>query len=176
MIEQLANSAIGGAGLDAMAAGRPVIGNARLEMFEGYFGQPSPICQAQNAEEVYAQLKRLVFDPGEREKIGALGRQFVEEYCSPKRAAQTCLERLQTALASDKELAARNGIGHGYYLQRCYDDRQALQSVQQALQTTKAELQASQQTTQAELQAMQAKLARYERSLAVRVARKLAGW
>ena len=70
VIEQLANGAIGGAGLDAMAAGRPVIGNARREMFEDYFGQHSPICQAQTAEEVCAQLKRLVSNPAKREKIG----------------------------------------------------------------------------------------------------------
>jgi Glycosyl transferases group 1 len=151
VIEQLADSAIGGAGLDAMAAGRPVIGNARREMFEGYFGQRSPICQAQTAEEVCAQLKRLVFKPAKREKLGVLGRRFVEEHCNPQRAAQTCLERLQAALATDQW----TGIGHRYYLQRRYDDRKVLLSLQQVLQTTKAELQTSQktlQTNQAELE------------------------
>jgi len=63
VIEQLADGAIGGAGLDAMAAGRPVIGNARREMFEDYFGQHSPICQAQTAEEVCA-LPELEENPG----------------------------------------------------------------------------------------------------------------
>ena len=123
VIEQLANGAIGGAGLDAMAAGRPVIGNARREMFEDYFGQHSPICQAQTAEEVCAQLKRLVSNPAKREKIGELGRRFVEEHCSPQRAAQTCLERLQPVCATDRQTST----GHRYYCggpmmtgRRCY--------------------------------------------------------
>lgn len=174
VIEQLANSVMGLAGSDAMAAGRPVIGNSRPEVF----GQGLPVCQAKTAEEVYVQLKRLVFDPDERERMGALGRAFVEENCSPERAAQTCLERLKLALASNHALAGLNGTGHRYYLRRYYDERQALQALQQALQATKAELQARQQTlqtTQAELQATQAKLARYEGSLPVKVVRKLAG-
>jgi glycosyltransferase involved in cell wall biosynthesis len=149
VIEQLADSAIGGAGLDAMATGRPVIGNARREMFEDHFGQHSPICQAQTAEEVCAQLKRLVFNPAKREKIGILGRRFVEEHCSPRRAAETCLERLQTVCAE-----RQTSTGHRYYLQRSYDDRKALLSIQQA---TNAELQISQQSlkeAQAELEAV----------------------
>jgi hypothetical protein len=151
VMEQLAESAIGGAGLDAMAAGRPVIGNARREMFENYFGQSSPICQAQTADEVCAQLKRLVFNPAKQEKIGILGRRFVEEYCSPRRAAQTCLERLQPVCAYRQTSA-----GHRYYLQRSYDDREALLSAQQALQATNTNLRTSQQSlkdAQAELEA-----------------------
>lgn len=175
VIEQLGNSAIGGAGLDAMAAGRPVIGNVQKEMFEDYFGQPSPICQAQTAEEVCAQLKRLVFNPVKREKLGILGRRFVEEHCSPRGAAQTCLERLQTGLANDHGSAHSIGTGHDYYLQRLHHDRKQLLSLEQALQTihtdletnrqalqnTQTELQTHQQTlatTQAELQTTQAEL------------------
>jgi glycosyltransferase involved in cell wall biosynthesis len=175
VIEQLANSAIGGSGLDAMAAGRPVIGNARREMFEDYFGQRSPICQAQTAEEVCAQLKGLVFNPTKREKIGQLGRRFVEEHCSPRRAAQACLERLQAGLANDCGLAREIGTGHGYYLERLHNDRKRLLSLQQLLQITKTDLETSQQAlqntqtelqtnqqileaTQAELQATQAEL------------------
>src|SRR5262245_35916116 len=152
VIEQLGNSTIGSAGLEAMAAGRPVIGNARPEMFEHYFGQASPICQAQTPDEVCAQLKRLVFSPAQREKIGALGRRFVEEHCSPRRAAQTCLERLQPALATDRQ----TNTGHGYYLHRSYDDRKALLSLQQALQTIKNDLRTcepSSKDAQAELEA-----------------------
>jgi glycosyltransferase involved in cell wall biosynthesis len=158
VIEQLDNSTIGSAGLEAMAAGRPVIGNARREMFEGYLGQPSPICQAQTAEEVCAQLKRLVFNPAKREKLGVLGRRFVEERCSPQRAAQTCLERLQAGLANDLRLAGGIGTGHGYYLERSQDDRKQLLSLQQVLQTTKTDLETTRQAlqnTQTELQTNQ---------------------
>jgi glycosyltransferase involved in cell wall biosynthesis len=161
VIEQLANGAIGGAGLDAMAAGRPVIGNARREMFEDYFGQHSPICQAQTAEEVCAQLKRLVSNPAKREKIGELGRRFVEEHCSPRRAAQICLERLQPVCAADRFLTHQTITGHRYYLQRSYDDREALLSLQQASKDTQAELEAKNhtlQTAQADLQTTRAEL------------------
>jgi hypothetical protein len=161
VIEQLVNGAIGGAGLDAMAAGRPVIGNARREMFEDYFGQHSSVCQAQTAEEVCAQLKRLVWNPAKREKIGLLGRRFVEEHCSPRRAAQTCLERLRPACATDRLLIQQTSTGHGYYLQRCYDDRKALLSLQQASKDTQAELEAKKhnlQIAQADLQIAQADL------------------
>ena len=161
VIEQLVNGAIGGAGLDAMAAGRPVIGNARREMFEDYFGQHSSVCQAQTPEEVCAQLKRLVWNPAKREKIGLLGRRFVEEHCSPRRAAQTCLERLRPACATDRLLTQKTSTGHGYYLQRCYDDRKALLSLQQASKDTQAELEAKKhnlQIAQADLQIAQADL------------------
>src|SRR5260370_23168213 len=87
VIEQLANSVMGLAGSDAMAAGRPVIGNSRPEIVR----EGLPLCQAGTAEEVYAQLKRLVFDPDERERMGVLGRAFVEGHCRPQRAAPTLL-------------------------------------------------------------------------------------
>ena len=98
VIEQLADSGIGSAGMDALAAGRPVIGNARPEMFELHLGQRPPICQARTPDEVCQQLKRLVFDPQERETLGLLGRQFVDEYWSPRRAAETLLARLMSAV------------------------------------------------------------------------------
>jgi hypothetical protein len=97
VIEQLASSAIGMAGIDAFAAGRPVIGNARSEMFKSSFRQPMPICQASTAKEVCSQLQRLVFDYGTRSKLGELGRQFVEEHCSAKQFAQAILQRLQNS-------------------------------------------------------------------------------
>jgi len=182
VIEQLGNSTIGSAGLEAMAAGRPVIGNARTEMFEGHFGRPSPICQAQTAVEVCAQLKRLVSNPAKREKIGMLGRRFVEEHCSPRRATQTCLDRLQPVCADDQLLTRRTSTGHRYYLQRSYDGREALLSLQQALQATKAELRTNQQSlkdaqdeleavkhmlqaTQADLQTTRAGLHRTQQTL-----------
>jgi glycosyltransferase involved in cell wall biosynthesis len=85
-----------------MATGRPVIGNARPEMFEDLFGEPSPICQAQTPEEVCAQLKRLVYDPVERERIGVAGRKYVEKYFNPKRSAEKIIEILRTALTASK--------------------------------------------------------------------------
>jgi glycosyltransferase involved in cell wall biosynthesis len=95
VFEQLSDSAIGMAGLDAMATGRPVIGNARRNMFEIEFGEAPPICQAKTSEEVSAQLKRLVSSREERERIGAAGRRYVEKHYNPLRAAQICLQRFE---------------------------------------------------------------------------------
>jgi hypothetical protein len=176
VIEQLADSAIGMAGMDALATGRPVIGNGRSELFQSYFGQPSPICQARTAEEVCAQLKRLVFDAEEREKRGVRGRQFVEEHCNLRSYAQTTLKRLETAMARNKELIGMNPTAHSYYLQRSYESRQEVQTLQQALQERNVELQNSKveiQISKDELQAAQAQLARYQSFLLVRLARKL---
>ncbi|MCI0664154.1 MAG: glycosyltransferase, partial [Acidobacteria bacterium] len=66
VFEQLAKSAIGMAGLDAMAMGRPVIGNGRPEVMEPALGVRMPICQAETPEDVCAQLTRLVSNPDER--------------------------------------------------------------------------------------------------------------
>jgi len=94
VIEQLGESMIGLAGLDAMAVGRPVIGNARPEILVRAGEIPYPVCQASTAEEVCANLARLAADPVERERAGRAGRAFVERECSPERAARLCLERL----------------------------------------------------------------------------------
>ena len=98
VIEQLSDSVVAGAGLDAMATGRPVIGNAHPEMYEARDGEMAPFCLAKTAEEVSAHLQRLVFDPGERERIGRAGGRYVEEHFSIWRAIQICLERFETAL------------------------------------------------------------------------------
>ena len=58
-------------------------------MFEDLFGEPSPICQAKTPEEVCAQLKRLVYDPVERESVGLAGRSYVEKYFNPKKNFQS---------------------------------------------------------------------------------------
>ena len=135
IFDQLSDSAIGGAGLDGMATGRPVIGNAKREMFEDLFGEPSPICQARTPEEVCTQLKRLVYDPTEREKVGLAGRKYVEKYFNPRLAAKTILEILQKALPGSKGHTSHR-ISHSYYLQRLDSIQQELLDAQQALSHT----------------------------------------
>lgn len=97
VFEQLGQSVVGMAGLDAMAVGRPVIANGRSEIMEAAIGAPSPICQACTPEEVCGQLERLVFDEAEREHVGRASRAYVERYFSADRAAKLCLERLQVS-------------------------------------------------------------------------------
>ena len=95
IFENLGQGICGMGALDAMATGRPVIANDRPDLIEPITaGEPSPICQATNPEEVCQQLHFLVFNPEEREKIGVASRKYVEKYFSADRAAKLCLERL----------------------------------------------------------------------------------
>jgi glycosyltransferase involved in cell wall biosynthesis len=116
VIEQLGNSAIGMAGMDALAAGRPVIGNTRPDIFKDFFAQPGPICHAETAEEVSDRLTTLVLDSKERERLGRLGRRFVEDNCNPIHLAESILERLHRSrsmkrvtgiIGSDNRVAGR---------------------------------------------------------------------
>lgn len=169
VFEQLGQSMIGMAGLDALATGRPVIGNARPEEI----GPGLPVCQAQTPEEVCAHLKRLVFNPAERERLGAANRQYVEQYCSPDYFARLCLQYLEAALLNrNGQQPSEPDVGHRYYLQRIYNDTQTLQSAWGELQSTQAQLQA----TQTELQTLRAKLAHIQQLPLVRLARKVTGW
>lgn len=139
VFDQLSDSAIGMAGLDAMATGRPVIGNARPEVFEDLFEGPSPICQARTPEEVCAQLKRLVYDPAERERIGLAGRNYVEKYFNPQNAGKTILEILQSALTDSKDQTSRR-LAHSYYLQRLDTLQHEVLSSQHEVLSTQQEL------------------------------------
>ncbi len=95
VFEQLGQSAVGMAGLDAMSTGRPLIANGRPEIFEPLTGQSSPIRQARTAEAVCAQLTELVFSSPKRLKVGLASRGYVEAHFSAESAAR----RLVTALA-----------------------------------------------------------------------------
>lgn len=92
VFEQFGQSMIGMAGLDAMATGRPVIGNCHPEFMEQATGVRMPICQARTPEEVSAQLKKLVPDSMERRRVGLASRAYVEKHCSTDSAARQCLE------------------------------------------------------------------------------------
>ena len=139
VFDQLADSAIGMAGLDAMATGRPVIGNAQREMFEDLFGEPSPVCQARTPEEVCEQLKKLVYAPVERERAGLAGRNYMEKYFNPKRSAEKIIEILHTALTTSKGQTSHR-MAHSYYLQRLNTLQQELLSTQKELLGTQQEL------------------------------------
>ncbi len=109
VFEQLAGSLVGMAGNDAMAMGRPVIGNGHPEIVTRHYGEPSPLCQAATPEEVAGQLSRLVFDPQERERVGRAGHEYVKRHLSADRAAALLLERLEAALASAPQGVAGSG-------------------------------------------------------------------
>lgn len=94
VVEHLGSTFIGMMGLDSMAAGRPVIAEARPEIFEPLFGEASPICQANTPEGVAAQMRRLA-DPAERAHVGTRSRAYVEKFFSTDRAAELILRHLE---------------------------------------------------------------------------------
>ncbi len=100
IFEQLGDSMFGMAGLDAMAVGRPVIANGRSEIMEKVMPSPPPICNAKTPEDVCSQLKRLVFNPEERERIGKASREYVEKYFSSDLAAEILINKIDSYVIS----------------------------------------------------------------------------
>lgn len=97
VIDQLGNSICGMVTLDAMALGRPVIGNGRGNEVGGRWGLDNPLCQASDAEQVCMQLDRLLADASSRQVVGDDSRRFVERNFSTTITAAHCLQRLETA-------------------------------------------------------------------------------
>jgi glycosyltransferase involved in cell wall biosynthesis len=91
VLEQFGSSAVGMAGFDAMALGRPLIANGRPEVLSLITGEVSPICQASTPEEICAQLVRLTQSSEERLRIGLAGRKYVQTHFSAESAARRLL-------------------------------------------------------------------------------------
>jgi glycosyltransferase involved in cell wall biosynthesis len=94
VFDQLGPAFFGMVALDAMACGRPVIANGRPEILEPVLRSESPLCQARTAEEVTAQLSRLLPDAQERSRVGAESRRYVETFFSARHAAELIVSRL----------------------------------------------------------------------------------
>jgi glycosyltransferase involved in cell wall biosynthesis len=95
VIEQLDRSLPGSGGVDAMALGRPVIGNWRRDVIPEYRRLPdAALCQASNEVEVQAQLGRLLLDRSELERVSREARRAVVEHLSSDVAAQECERHL----------------------------------------------------------------------------------
>jgi glycosyltransferase involved in cell wall biosynthesis len=92
--DQLGPSFPGMTALDAMALGRPVIGNFKTDWFERQFGEALPVCQAATAQEITRHLDAFA---GTRERIrkaGLAAREFAVKHLSPEANAARCLQRL----------------------------------------------------------------------------------
>lgn len=96
VIEQLADATLGMAGLDAMATGRPVIGNGRPEVLEPIIGTRLPVCQARTPEQVAHHLGILAASPQARADIGADSRRCIIDFFSSDAAARSFIERIRT--------------------------------------------------------------------------------
>ena len=92
--DQLGPSFPGMAGLDAMAIGRPVVANFRLDVIGRYFPAPWPVCHVDSADGVRDALLQLYRAPIDRRSLGNEARTFAERHLSPEANARRCLEKL----------------------------------------------------------------------------------
>lgn len=95
VFDQLAQSVVAMGGFEVMALGRPLIANARPEIFEPFLGESSAICHAQTPEEVCNWLEKLVFSAELRKETGIKSRQFVEKHFSTTRMANDVLKAFE---------------------------------------------------------------------------------
>ena len=79
---------------EAMALGKPVLGNFQLDWFKTEYGDAAPVCQAANAQEVAQQLEQLVRSPERMKSLGWAAREFATKHLSPEANALKCLQRL----------------------------------------------------------------------------------
>jgi hypothetical protein len=93
--DQLGPSFPGMAGLDAMAIGRPVIANFRLDVLGPCFGAPWPVCHVESVRDVRDALLKLQRSPEKRASLGSEARAFAERHLSPEVNAARCLEKLE---------------------------------------------------------------------------------
>ncbi|HXB41826.1 MAG TPA: glycosyltransferase [Bacteroidia bacterium] len=91
VFDQMGKSVVAMGGFEAMAMGRPLIANARPEVFDKILGEETSICHAQTPEEVCNWIEKLVFNPGLRDSIGKKSRQFVEKHFSTQKMAERIL-------------------------------------------------------------------------------------
>ncbi len=77
IFDQLGNSAVAMGGLDAMAVGRPLIANARSEIFDVILKEKTQICDSKDEYDVLNWLEKLVFDEEFRIEKGKASRDFV---------------------------------------------------------------------------------------------------
>ena len=139
VFEQLGSSMIGMAGFDAMAAGRPVIGNMLPNVAANVFQTTPPICQAKTPVEVFRQLKALVSSPEHRRKIGLLGRQYVENHCSPQYAAIRCLKYFDNSAGVDNLMKELLKGWRGYSIQQRFENGRSMQKAFDQLKTLQEE-------------------------------------
>jgi len=125
VLEQFGNSMIAMVGMDAMASSRPVIGNLRPEIL----GDSIPICQARTPEEICTQLERLVFDPQERERVGKVGREYVEKHASINGFARKCIKYLETALSNKNKPPFSQNNGLSYLIHQTLEREVELQKI-----------------------------------------------
>lgn len=79
VIDQVGRHWMGGVGFYALYMGRPVIANARLDVFGRLWGTETPILNATTVDEIFAQLVRCE-DFAFRDRIADEGHAFARDY------------------------------------------------------------------------------------------------
>lgn len=141
VFDQLGGSLPGAPALDAMAIGRPVIANARRDVFD-VFEEASPICHAKTPDEVYDHLVRLARDLGERAKVGRQGRRYMEKYFSQEWSAHQIEEKISGAVKDLSNDVGTFEVDYEYLLKARFELRSDLV---QDLMTMSRELELTQQ-------------------------------
>jgi glycosyltransferase involved in cell wall biosynthesis len=80
VLDQFLIGTFGAVAPEAMACGRPVVMAFDAEVNRWSFPEPPPIVDARTPEQIYNELRRLAGDADEREKLGVLGRRWVERH------------------------------------------------------------------------------------------------
>jgi hypothetical protein len=96
--DQFGTSMPGMVALDAMAMGRVVLSNFRLDHMGPYYPPPRPFLQAATPQEVCDALTSLYEKPELRIELGIKATDYVRKYRSPEVNARLCLERLGLTL------------------------------------------------------------------------------
>jgi glycosyltransferase involved in cell wall biosynthesis len=102
--DQVGSHWIGGVAMYAMYLSVPVIANSRGEVFDPYWGESSPICQASSEQEIVDWLVRLE-DPDTRRSIGERSRRFALEHFGGTRTTQRILDLIRDLKDSDRGLS-----------------------------------------------------------------------
>jgi hypothetical protein len=92
--DQLGPSFPGMTGLDAMALGRPVLANFRLDLLQRQYPDSWPVLNAESPDHVCRHLLRMFESPDERTSLGASAARFARAHLSPEGNALKCLQIL----------------------------------------------------------------------------------
>ncbi|MFC5498403.1 hypothetical protein ACFPOE_12735 [Caenimonas terrae] len=102
ILDQFGSHWLGAGAVDSMLMGRPVIGNARNDVFVRVLGQAIPMCNAVNEQEISDWLEILVADCARRDSIGVEGRDYMLRHFDAKETAISIISHIeQFARGSD---------------------------------------------------------------------------
>lgn len=100
VLDHFGAGSIGVAARDALALGRPVIANAKPEVFRRSLGAEVPILQAESDEEIAKHLEALARNRVMREQLSHEARKFAEAFFNPHTAARDVIATLNSARES----------------------------------------------------------------------------